>query len=441
MTETKNFELTPKQREAAEIVKGPAQNILLRGGSRSGKSALLAYATLCRAIQVPGSRHGIFRREAKACHDALFDLTVPQIMRLAWPGLYERCRVNHTDLTIELPNGKDGMPGSVLLFGGLDANRLDRILGQEYATIWMNEATEFTYDHVETLLSRLSQKILVPGTDSELRTKLFVDLNPEGTKHFSYQAWILKLKPGSNEPLDDPDDWQTFQLNPHDNAANIASKVLKTLENFKAERRRRFLLGEWTAVVDGALFKLADIDVHRVGEAPDLKRVVVAVDPPVTSGEKADECGIVVVGLGLDDRAYVLADRTCKGLTPEGWARVAVQAYRDFEADRVIAEVNNGGELVEAVLRQIDPTISYKAVRASKGKVTRAEPVSSLYEQGRVSHVGTMPELEDQLCALVPGFDSRRAGWSPDRADALVWGLTDLMLKRGGSMSIGKQVW
>lgn len=153
----------------------------------------------------------------------------------------------------------------------------------------------------------------------------------------------------------------------------------------------------------------------------DLTRVVIGVDPAVTSGENADLTGIVVAGKGVDGNWYVLEDLSCR-LTPEGWARRVVNAYHAFKADRIIAEVNNGGELVEAVIRTVDRNVSYKSIHASRGKRVRAEPISSLYEQGRVFHIKPLPELEDQMCNYVPDdYDG-----SPDRVDALVWAMTEL---------------
>jgi len=155
----------------------------------------------------------------------------------------------------------------------------------------------------------------------------------------------------------------------------------------------------------------------------DLQRIVIAIDPAVTFGEDADWTGIIVAGLGVDGFGYVLDDLSCR-LSPEGWARRAVNAYHAYEADRVVAEVNNGGDLVESVLRTVDSRVSYKKVHASRGKAIRAEPIAALYEQGKVFHVRPFRELEDQMCNYVPGnFDG-----SPDRLDALVWALTDLML-------------
>jgi predicted phage terminase large subunit-like protein len=186
---------------------------------------------------------------------------------------------------------------------------------------------------------------------------------------------------------------------------------------------RQELEAEWLDDVPGALWLRAQIDLTRTRQAPDMSRVVVAIDPAVTSGEDSDETGIVVCGRGVDGRGYVLADRSCR-LSPDGWVRRATAAYNEFQCDRVLAEVNNGGDLVERVLRTVDRQIPYKAVRASRGKLTRAEPIAALYEQGKISHVGSFPELEDQMCQYTPdGYDG-----SPDRLDALVWAFSELML-------------
>jgi phage terminase large subunit-like protein len=175
------------------------------------------------------------------------------------------------------------------------------------------------------------------------------------------------------------------------------------------------------------LFPRALIEAARVREAPELARVVVAVDPPASSGPHADACGIVVAGASEDGRAYVLADRTLEQARPLDWARAAIRAYSVFEADRIVVETNQGGDLVEAVLRQVDARVPVKPVRAMRGKWLRAEPVAALYEQGRVAHVGALPALEDEMSDFGP--DGLSGGRSPDRVDALVWALTELLLR------------
>lgn len=216
-----------------------------------------------------------------------------------------------------------------------------------------------------------------------------------------------------------------------DNAANLSASFLAEVrEQYEGTRiGRQELYAEMLDDVPGALWTRSMVDTaHYRGPLPSMVRVVVAIDPAVTSGEDADETGIVVAGQGADGLGYVLADRSCRE-TPDGWAKRAVAAYNEFEADRVVAEINNGGDLVEHVIRTVSPRISYRKLHASRGKRVRAEPVAALYEQGKVRHLPGMPDLEDQMCAFVPD----QMDGSPDRVDALVWALTELMLERKGT--------
>jgi predicted phage terminase large subunit-like protein len=174
------------------------------------------------------------------------------------------------------------------------------------------------------------------------------------------------------------------------------------------------------------LWKRHWFDQNRMLARPELTRIVVAVDPPVTSTSGSDSCGIVVAGLGVDKRAYVIGDRTIQGRDPTVWSKAAVAAYRDHEADAIVVETNQGGDLLVQMFRSIDAMVPVKKVHASRGKWTRAEPVSTLYAEGRVAHVGHFPELERQLCDFAA--DGLSQGKSPDRLDALVWAITELML-------------
>jgi phage terminase large subunit-like protein len=213
----------------------------------------------------------------------------------------------------------------------------------------------------------------------------------------------------------------------HDNRANLAAaffaQVIRTYEGTRLGRQE--LDGELVEGNPAAFWQPAMVDPYRVAAAPpELARIVVAVDPPASAGPDADECGIVVAGCAADGTGYVLADRTVQGLSPAGWAGRAIAAWRDFEADRLVAEVNQGGDMVRAVLAQVEPTAPLKLVRATRAKTVRAEPVAALYEQGRVHHVGVFTRLEDQMF----DFDGEPRSESPDRVDALVWALTELML-------------
>lgn len=211
-----------------------------------------------------------------------------------------------------------------------------------------------------------------------------------------------------------------------DNALNLAPSFLSGLmARYEGTRLgRQELDGEELDDNPDALWSREAIDGLRLREVPELARVVVAIDPATTATASSDETGIVIAGLGVDGRGYVLADRSGR-YKPDEWARRAVEAYHAHKADRIVAEGNQGGDMVTHVLRTAWPDAPVRIVHASRGKVARAEPVAALYEQGRVSHVGALPQLEDQMCSWTPGQAS------PDRMDALVWALTELMLGRG----------
>jgi phage terminase large subunit-like protein len=211
-----------------------------------------------------------------------------------------------------------------------------------------------------------------------------------------------------------------------DNSRNLAKRFLDTVTERYGETTlgRQELYGELIEDDPGAIFKRELIEAARVSVAPELKRVVVAVDPPAGFGKKNNACGIVCAGIGIDGRCYVLDDCSLQG-RPAQWAAKIVSLYHARGADRVVAEINQGGAMVEQVLREVDPDLAYRPVHATRGKQIRAEPVAALYEQGRVSHVGAFAELEDEMCSAI-----REGKKSPDRLDALVWAVSDLMLRR-----------
>ncbi|NVO55629.1 DNA-packaging protein [Rhodobacteraceae bacterium B1Z28] len=222
------------------------------------------------------------------------------------------------------------------------------------------------------------------------------------------------------------------------NRANLADSFLAEVRARYAGTRlgRQELDGVLLSDAEGALWTGSMLDAARVSQVPELDRIVVALDPAVTAGSNADACGIVVVGAQLQGlpeewRAYVLADRTVQGVGPAGWAQAAIDAMDEFGGERLVAEVNQGGQLVEEVVRQVDPLVPFRAVRASRGKVARAEPVAALYEQGRVVHVAGLDALEEQMCQMTGrGFEGQG---SPDRVDALVWALHELVVGPAGA--------
>ena len=191
---------------------------------------------------------------------------------------------------------------------------------------------------------------------------------------------------------------------------------------------RQELDGELIEDLEGALWTRDMMEASRVAALPEVRRVIVAVDPPASAG--GDACGIVCVGLGADDVGYVIEDASVSGLSPEGWAGVVADVAVRHGADRVIAEANNGGDMVASVLRAADSGLPVRLVHASRGKCARAEPVAALYGRGRVRHVGAFADLEDELCGMLTEGGYEGPGRSPDRADALVWAVTELMLGR-----------
>lgn len=217
-----------------------------------------------------------------------------------------------------------------------------------------------------------------------------------------------------------------------DNRFNLAAAFIRTVtETYGGTRLgRQELDGEIVEDSADALWTRAMVEAAREGQAPPLARVVVAVDPPASSSQRADRCGLVVAGIDRDGLGHVLEDGTLAGARPQEWAEKAVALYRRHEADALVVEVNQGGEMVGSIIREVDAGVPVTSVRAMRGKYLRAEPVAALYAQGRVRHAGAFPELEDEMCSFGPG--GLPSGRSPDRLDALVWALTHLMLAPKG---------
>jgi phage terminase large subunit-like protein len=297
---------------------------------------------------------------------------------------------------LEWPNG-----ARTLIF---TADEPERLRGKQHMRLWMDEVAAWrhpeAYDQAMLGL-RLGSNPQAVATTTPRPTRFIRDL------------------------IADPSTVVT-RGSTYDNRANLAPQFLdQIVKRYEGTRLgRQELAGELLLDVPGALWTLAMFDERR--SAPDLKRIVVAIDPAASSNEDSDETGIIVAGQGIDGDWYVLADRS--GIfAPDEWAKRAIAAYDEFDADRILAEVNNGGEMVAAVLRTVRDHIPFTAVHASRGKAIRAEPIASLYAQGRVWHTQPFDTLEDQLVSWTPD-----SGTSPDRLDALVWALTEL--SDGGGM-------
>lgn len=392
------------------------------GGSRSGKTFLYCDCVTDRALIAPKSRHLIVRRTAGAVVRSIVNDTFPAMWEAKYPDI-PKPKYNGQLGRYMLPNESE------IWVGGLnDEKAVERILGNEYATIFINEASEVPYASFVLLRSRLAQTC-TKINGKPLPQRFYVDLNPTNKQHWTYKMFVLKVDPETGAPLPDPENYGCIQINPVDNSENLSAEYLADLRNLPSRAKKRFYDGNYGTDEEGALWKREWIKVASLnddGSWPvEMRRIVVAIDPPASSKPGSDEAGIVAVGMGVDKRGYVLADESGR-MKPEEWAKTAVALYRSMNADLIVGEVNNGGEMVEAVIRAQDNLIPYKAVHASRGKVTRAEPVAALYELGKVSHCDDFPALIDQLCSVTIDFDRKEQGWSPDRMDALVWAVTEL---------------
>lgn len=410
------FELTPKQVELRNAAASPATHILAYGGGRSGKTFGFCYCIGVRAMKARDSRHLISRLHNIDVRQSVMMDTWPKMMRLAFPDV--TYKVNKSDQFVTFP-----WNDAEVWFGGLDdAERVDKILGKEYATIYVNEASQVPYASITTLRTRLAQACH-QADGRRLPIKAYYDLNPVGKGHWTHKEFVEGVRPENGLPIGGGAR-RFVVLNPADNP-HLPAETLAEYAALPERQRKRFFEGTYLSDLPDALWPSEIIERHRVDVIPTLTRIVVAVDPSGSDGAGGDRQGIVVVGLGVDGRGYVLEDASCR-LAPAGWAGEAVRLYRRWQADLIVAEANYGGAMVESTIRTADQNVPVKLVHASRGKHVRAEPVSALYAQGKVSHVGVFSELEDQMGMFTT--DGYQGGDSPDRADALVWGLTELMV-------------
>ena len=405
------------QEKARHLLDGPQRYSCLAGGTRSGKTFLIVRAIIARAIAAEASRHAILRFHANAARASIALDTLPNVMRLCFPNL--ALKEHRQDGFFQLPNG------ARIWIGGLDdKERVEKILGLEYVSIFLNEASQIPYGSALVAFTRLAQ--VVEG----LEQRAYVDLNPTSKTHWTNLLFGNKRDPVSLRPLADPENYGRAFLNPPDNAANLSADFLRSLENLPEKQRRRFFEGVYVDELDGALWSYEIIDAHRCDLAaiPEAERaaIVVAVDPSGAAGRDdlgADEIGIIIAARGTDGDCYILADRSCRE-APIVWGRRAAVAFHEYRADCIVAESNFGGEMVRATIQAADPNVPVRLVTASRGKAVRAEPISVRYAQGQVHHAGRFPKLEDQLCAFTAA--GYAGSGSPDHADAAIWALTYL---------------
>jgi phage terminase large subunit-like protein len=295
------------------------------------------------------------------------------------------------------------------------ADEPERLRGKQHSGLWMDEIGSWRYQEAfdQAMFGlRLGKHPQAVITTTPRPIKILLDLVKDKGTH---------LTTGSS----------------YENRLNLAptffSKLVGKYEGTRLGRQE--LNAELLEDIPGALWQRSNIDANRVKKHPDLIRIVVAIDPAVSTNEGSDETGIIAVGKGIDGQYYVLEDRSGT-YTPNEWATQAIAMYKNLNADRIIGEVNNGGDMIESTIRNLDRNVSYRSVHASRGKVTRAEPIASLYEQNRVHPVGSLATLEDQMCIFTMDYDRKAAGYSPDRMDALVWGMTELGVETAPGQNI-----
>ncbi len=444
------FKLTDKQEELRQLLRGPQTHTMAFGGSRSGKTFGFVHTVVKRAALTPDSQHLLARFRHADARTKLMMKTLPEVMRMAYPEM--SYKVNKHDQFAVLPNGAE------LWFQGLDDDeRTDKILGSEYATIYLNECSQLSFETVEKVRSRLAQNATMDN-GKPLTLRMYYDLNPETAAHWSYQEFINGLNPIDGHPVDDIADYATIQMNPTDNP-HLSENYIRLLGRMSMLQRKRFLDGDYLLALPDSLWTPEMIAEARQKETPEpfaMKRIVVSVDPGGTV--KGDKTGIIVAGIDYNNEFHILADLSLNG-TPAEWAYMVVWAYRYFDADCIVVETNFGADMCQHTIRTAAPremrrAFRVKEVRAKRGKVVRAEKIVGSFENGEVSFSDDVyahwpdgddapkrplgreksTELFDQLMAFVPG-DARRKGKSPDNADAMVYALIELSgQKRGGGV-------
>jgi phage terminase large subunit-like protein len=390
--------LTDKQKEALKILAEPdATNIALVGGSRSGKTLLFCYSMVVRALKSPGSRHAAVRN---ICRDARAKLGLDTLPTL------------HSLIGIKPEYDKSGgrflyPGGSEIHLLGLDdaGDRHSRILGSSYSSLTLDECSEIPYESTLIARTRLAEK-------NDLVKRCYYAFNPPTKIHWLHSLFVNHVDPTDKRPLSHPENYKIFYMNPKDNASNLDPDYIKSLDDLPAKQRLRFRDGEWGSPDAGVLWRVEWIENNRVQKIiEDIDEIVIGVDPAISVC--GCETGIIAAGMAPSGHIYIMSDRSSRG-TPAEWAQAVVSLAKEVGASRVCVESNQGGLMVEEVLRAANPALTVELIHAGASKRVRAEPVAALAERGRIHHVGRLVELEDQLVSWSPGSES------PDRLDAAV---------------------
>ncbi|HYM97650.1 MAG TPA: phage terminase large subunit [Candidatus Sulfotelmatobacter sp.] len=420
--------IEPFQQAAWDALNGPARNVLLYGGSRSGKTHTIVQWLVLRALGKPGSSQAIYRHRFNALRGSIIDgptATLPKVCGTRWPGqkLYE---LDRTEWCAVFKNG------SRIYFGGLDSKeRSEKVLGQEHCAVYLNECSQISYAARLIASTRISQSV-------GLKLKLVCDCNPPAVGHWTERAFIGHVDPLSKAAIPDPEQYVHVQMNPAQ-SPHLDEEYKRALSNYTGRMRERFWLGQYGTATAGSLWTVDTIAAARVAAIPagvTLQRIVLAIDPSGCHGpedKRSDEVGMVVLGLGTDGVVYVLEDASGRFGPdgPEGWGARAIERCLHWGVDCIYGESNFGGAMVGAVVKtaryERSPgvfvegrSIGFREISAQRGKSVRAEPVGTLTTGGGLKFVGEFPELEDQLVQFTTaGYEGDR---SPDRADAMVHG-------------------
>jgi PBSX family phage terminase large subunit len=415
---------TKIQQQQSEILAGEAKFLLFYGGAGSGKTFGIIDELVWIAIQYPNARIAIIRKFFSELIRSVWVETIPSVIQAN--GLERICKF-YGGHSVRFWNGSE-----LVLMGVQDKQALEKVLGQEYCMIYMNEISSLSFDAYEIIKPRLRQVVLDSATGNRLYGKIILDCNPPSKRHWSYDIFFNGINPVSKNKLHLAR-YAKLQMNPSENLVNLPQDYLDDLGELSERKKQRFLYGEYQEDNDNALWNRDIIDQYRVSECPaNLRKIVVGVDPAVTARESSDATGIIVCGVKESsdgkDHYYVLEDYTMQKAHPYEWAEQVATAYHKHHATLIVVETNNGGDLVKdniEAYQQRDTQrrfLPVQGVHAKYGKLTRAEPIATLYQNGYVHHVGNFPALEDEMCSYC-GLDQEE---SPDRMDAMVWALTAL---------------
>ena len=381
------------------------------GGRGSGKSFAVS-SFLCMLSFEKQQRILYTRQTMTSAHLSI----IPEFQeKIELMGAEDKFTVNKTEIVNTDSNSEILFKGIQSSSGSNTAN-LKSLSG---ITTWVIDEAEEMID--ESVFDKINLSIRTKG----VQNRVIIILNPAKVSHWIFKRFFENA--GVESGFNGIHDGVTYIHSTYlDNIKNLDESFLEEMNrmmNSNLKKYNHVALGQWASTNEElALWNDAMIESNRVAVAPNMKRIVVAIDPAVTATDKSDLTGIIVAGIGFDNCFYPLDDASGT-YTPTKWAEMAVMMYRKWKADRVIGEVNNGGDLIETVLRTVDKNIPYTSVHASRSKLSRAEPVSALYEQGRGRHVGKLLELEYEMCS----WESKAGEKSPNRIDALVWAAAELM--------------